>query len=1027
MSLFERVPTIDLAPEYSERPLSALRPGDYLRLLWDLFYFPQKVRYYVSAFAHKGQGESDPPQALSGTAWRGWAETSPVQTSFLFMVAVLCIGTIFVTLTFVSWLTSALAGAEFAYGATGYAAIFGFAASIFMLACGVFARAHGTFAVFSLPIGLSFSLYFLSFDIAPRYGLDEGFLALALLCFFCGVAFGLASAGFFAAESTGWNTMGLQTAIGAVIGVLIGVTIGYTGWRDSMAGSTQSLGTAFTEIFLVGMSAFVGFLLAALRIDDFLLHGKYPGKAPSALDWSRMPRATSIPLPWLRDHITAWLDFDWERGMENVASIWWNSAQQESVRRAMHEILRGDSASNGDKTSKAAKGSSSAVPANGTAQTPAGLNERQFAIIGKIADDPRKFPWDLVTYDNAARAAILGIVGNQKKSSGATTSYAQRRLKRQQLRQRATRGAPTFPLPEKTPEQALIAGFWYLDKGYIANSAAAFKKAPDTAGVKEMQSIVDTLNTLSSEENLLSNTSVKLPARPAGARRTETWEALDKLRASMRSARIARQSVSDEKRERASEVARKLLGELASDKSSSRAELRHIRRLAELWEADLEESLVAGVKGVPLKQVDNPFIFAEPLRKGQMFVDRDAELAELKTAWMNDNLQPVILFGQPLIGKTSLLYAAATANNHVELAWFHLGHSNRERAGVRQILAAVCAAVQQATVLEIFNFAPTRTSMLPNIESATDPYAETERLIKQTCQLLAPRNLVLIMDDFDVLTQLFAVRDELNHFLDFLEHLFQTIKTFNVVFVSQFASVLFDDNSRHAFAGTARPQQLAPLERKHVAALLRPADFPLFFSDAAVEAVERLSGGHPYLVQLLAYHVVRRFNRLAAEQKGEPLIEAEDVQAILEEPEVVQRAQILFERMDQLARRAGGRAESVLDAISEAGSGLNRAELLTRMNIGVREESALDMMLFRLKRYGMIEEDGEGRWRLRNELWRKWEEGRLALPMEELVAIEERHTTIDAVGEDVEAFSAETRVFDSQELVPEAAVPNIET
>jgi hypothetical protein len=92
-------------------------------------------------------------------------------------------------------------------------------------------------------------------------------------------------------------------------------------------------------------------------------------------------------------------------------------------------------------------------------------------------------------------------------------------------------------------------------------------------------------------------------------------------------------------------------------------------------------------------------------------------------------------------------------------------------------------------------------------------------------------------------------------------------------------------------------------------------------------------------------------------------------------------------------------------------------------------------MLFRLTRYGMIEENEDGRWRLRNELWRKWEEGRLALPApEEEGSIDLAAQTEDgeasAIVEDelVEAFAPddpETQSIPTEELEPADAQPAI--
>ncbi len=905
MSLYERVPDIDLSPEFSDAPLSALHPRDAARLLADMLYYPQRVRDYVLRFARGQRGESPSPRSWQPRAWLAWLEQSPVQADFLLLAALLLVVGIALLVNGLGFASALVAGQAPPFGAIGAAMLLGILAALVVLGVGVAGDEAGALVPFALPVGVGVGLVWLAAAAAPLYGLHEGRGGLAFLGAMAGLAFGAGAAALFASASLGMNSLRTQAALAALVGPAVGVAVGFAGWPAPGPERPGMFQLLFGDVLVLALWTATGFLAGALRPDDYLLHARRPGLEPAPADWLALARVTPLPLPHLFDHVTAWLDFDWARGMDNAASLWWYTAQQETVRRALHEVLQGDRAP---------------VAAGTGVARDEKQSDRVVEIVARIADAPQRYPWDMVTYEHPARAAIVRAQPVRDSASRAGSAYLQRRQKRQKMRQRALQAGLAPALPLKTPEQAVTAGFWYLDRGHIADARAALRKAPASPLAREMQSILDALNTLSSEENLLLRDTLALPERPKEPKRPAVWEGLDTVRESVRFARLARQAIAPPKRLHAFRAARRRLRTLIEQPNPAHVELRHLQKLAELWEADLNQWFAAHHPPQPLKPVENPFIFTEPLRRGPMFVDRARERAELKLAWNPNNLQPVLLCGPSRIGKTSLLYLARAASPQVELAWFHVGHAGRERAGLPQLLAALCAAVQEATVLDVAT-PEARPLSAAAIERAADPYAETERFLRQICGLLLPRTLVLVLDDFDALAALLQGLDgggpepptgsngtaktganggypaavapragALELFLGFLEHLFLVVKNFDVVFVSQRPPIALEPYFRARFAGTLRPLVLGPLQPADVATLLRPAALPLYVTDEGVERALDLCGGQPYLLQRLGHTAVQRFNRLAAEGKGEPLLESEEIEAAAVEADIAPRA-----------------------------------------------------------------------------------------------------------------------------------------
>ncbi len=897
MSLYERVPPIDLSPAFNDPPYSPFAVRDYLRLLDDLLYFPQAVRDYARSFARRVRSESSPPPGRSADAWIAWLRDNPVQMHFLWMVCVLGMIVIFLFINGAGLLAALLAGAALPLGAMGGALVLAVVSLIVMVGIGAMGDEAGALAPFALPAALAIGLTWLACAAAPTMGLRDGFTGLGLLAFLAALAFGVAAAALFATTSLSINGLATQGIGAAVVSLLMVVSVAFFAWPGSRNASLA----APNLLDLLGLALLTagGYLLGALRIDDYLLHSRFPGAAPTAEGWLSIARVTPLQLPHLHDHMTAWLDFDWQQGMDNCVSVWWYTGQQASVRGAMHEVLRDDNPTPlaPDPNVKLDAATPQPVP-------------RTLAMIARVADDPQRYPWGMIAYERTSvRDLWSALTGRAPTPAEAVSPSTQRRLKRQRQRAGAVNSWAARPLPTDTPEEAVAAGYRYLDRGDPLAATSAFRKGPPGPQTAEITSLAEALQTVGSEENLLTNLKLKLPVRPLVPFRPAAWDALEKVQQVVLLANLARQAVAPERRFIAADKAGDLLEQLASPSSPTSVECRYLARLASHWETDLQEWVDGASVPQPSGPVPNPFIYAEPLRSGRMFVGRKSELAALAQAWQRDNLQPIQLCGLPLVGKTSLLYAAERATPSVELAWFHLGHTDRKRMALTQALAAVGQAVRQASVLDLATVPPARQS--PSAETpapapTTDAFGETEQLIRRSCTLLQPRSLVLVLDDFDVAASVLDSEGSLGTFLDFSAHLCQSITNFTVVFVYQSVSsalLLPDALSRSV---PVRVVELPLLGAADAARLLRPPGFQLYFDDDAVAHVVQATGGHPYLVQSIGHYAVGRFNRRAETRTGESLVLDDDVQGVLEDPDFLQRAAALFRRLDGIEQDKRG-------------------------------------------------------------------------------------------------------------------------
>ena len=103
----------------------------------------------------------------------------------------------------------------------------------------------------------------------------------------------------------------------------------------------------------------------------------------------------------------------------------------------------------------------------------------------------------------------------------------------------------------------------------------------------------------------------------------------------------------------------------------------------------------------------------------------------------------------------------------------------------------------------------------------------------------------------------------------------------------------------------ANPVQLLDVETRHQSSDTEKTyhgtslqeDFPLDYTPEALDKIYDLTHGQPYLVQLIGFQLVRRYNDQVFEmgRKRDPIFTVEEVEAVVNDPQFFKRGRYYFD------------------------------------------------------------------------------------------------------------------------------------
>ncbi|HEY9803094.1 MAG TPA: ATP-binding protein [Leptolyngbyaceae cyanobacterium] len=727
-----------------------------------------------------------------------------------------------------------------------------------------------------------------------------------------GVAFGVAFGVSLAVALAVVLAVVSGVVLGAVAGVALSVALGLA---FGVAFGVVS-GVAFGVVGGVALALAVG--VAFLRPETWFFGLLLNLRSLNHGGWL-IPRLTPLPLPNLTYRLQNWLQQDWEIGLHNTNELLAYTLQCIPVIQAVNQTL---------------------------VKTP---SEQIIWRVSRLAESP--FDWNLVRFASASLNATI-------KSTYIDTFFIIPHSWRERLQARLFTDTRL-----DTPARAAAAGFWHFHKKEPAKAEEAFAVVRSLLYGEEMYSLAQTLARFQNAQELATIATLQIPAFPQEPLlRPNTWEALTSLSRVVEDIRFVNKSVSRSAR---SLALNRALGELTSILNTSdnlpQAERGLIVNITQTWKESLLK--IAGEVGEIsiTKPVINPYVIGDPVQ-GNLFVGREDVLKQLQELWvMGNQLQSVVLYGHRRMGKSSiLLNASKCLGSRIQLAYVNLLRLGDSPQGVGEVLMAISDEISQTVKL-----APPNDADLLNL-----PYRTFERYLKQVESQLET-GLIIALDEFEKIEELIEAGKIPQDFMGYLRGLVQMSSKIAFAFAGLHTLEEMTGDYFQPFFASVIPIHIKFLERAATRQILANPneDFLLDYTPEALDKIYALTSGQPFLVQLVGFQLVRRYNDQVFEQ-GRPrdhVFTIEDVESVINNPEFFQRGRYYFDGVwGQAAQDVEGQQE-ILKVLAPHVEGLSFDVLAesTGMN-GDSLQAALDT----LKRHDVVAET-EGRWRIIVELFRR--------------------------------------------------------
>ncbi|MGB2925343.1 MAG: ATP-binding protein, partial [Limnothrix sp.] len=449
--------------------------------------------------------------------------------------------------------------------------------------------------------------------------------------------------------------------------------------------------------------------------------------------------------------------------------------------------------------------------------------------------------------------------------------------------------------------------------------------------------------------------------------RPTTWQAIFAFERVVKDTQLFRHSIGKQTR---SLALNRAIGELTkiiqTKEILPEAERDLVVEIAETWKTAIEPlALEIGTADIT-EPVRNPYVIGDPVI-GKNFVGRDDIMRQLEELWItNQTRQSIVLYGHRRMGKTSILRNASSHNGSTgKIIYINLQRLGEVENGVGEVLIALSDEIAIATNIE----PPSDDDLLKL------PQRTFERYLKKVVAEMESDSLIIAIDEFETLEDLIEKGQISKEFLGYLRGLVQMSPKLAFAFAGLHTLEEMTADYFQPFFASVIPIRVSFLRREATFQLLAsPAeDFPLDYEPAALQRIYDLSNGQPYLVQLIGFQLVRRYNDYVFEQakQRDNLLTTADVEAIITE-DFFRKGRYYFDGVWRQAAQDIAGQQPIIKTLATHPAGLTTTELLEHLPF---DADILAPALKTLSKHDVIREipdEIESRWQITVELLRIW-------------------------------------------------------
>jgi hypothetical protein len=362
--------------------------------------------------------------------------------------------------------------------------------------------------------------------------------------------------------------------------------------------------------------------------------------------------------------------------------------------------------------------------------------------------------------------------------------------------------------------------------------------------------------------------------------------------------------------------------------------------------------------------VASPYIVGAPV-PAERLAGRADIFAQIESMWSKPGqLDSLVIYGHRRTGKSSIVrnlrhFCTFTIDTSIAVL-------NLQTVDWSQGLSDLCYAIAFA----LWEAAPTyMDEPLPDLYER-HPLATLRHLLAHLNQSQTPRRYILILDEYELLdAHLPAAMAE-----DFVTALRGFTQQYPWLVMALVGLHTLEERAASFYQAifTWRPLKVGLMDADAVADVLQVQDdsFPLEYGLDAVRRSCDVTGGQPFLVQLLGDSLVQRFNRQLRQQLDppSPTFTSADVDAVVADPQFYQQGNAYFRGIWAQAGEDPPGQHVLLQVLAPHAKGLDQTTLQQRSGLDPAPCSAA---LAALSRHDVIVCQ-EGMCRYSVELMRRW-------------------------------------------------------
>ena len=331
--------------------------------------------------------------------------------------------------------------------------------------------------------------------------------------------------------------------------------------------------------------------------------------------------------------------------------------------------------------------------------------------------------------------------------------------------------------------------------------------------------------------------------------------------------------------------------------------------------------------------VPNPYTIGTPISNPERFFGREDLFGNINDCLQN-NVQLILLYGQRRIGKSSVIAQIPKKLGTDEFVFISFDFQGTVNSSHQEIIRLIAIGI----IEKLETNEKILTHLAENISTNIDIFYR--EFIPAVYQQLGHKKLVLLWDEFDVLTE----RDsELNQDIrNFCDYIIKLLEKNNNLFIIPVVGRHISKLPKLISLLRKTPLiEIGSLDKNHTKELIiKPTENFLKYEEEAIEAIFKLSAGHPFITQAICftiYHLARtRYpNNLT---DAFPLsINSDDVESIVDKA-----IELAEGGLNWFWEVLTPEQQVIFAAAAEA------------QNIAIQENKALQNPLMLLKNYGIV-------------------------------------------------------------------------